>query len=187
MERIDGEDIDYFLLQMEAMFNEAPEQEKEDGEWKKFSGYSIWIPKIFRPADQESAMEMFWSDYRPDIMFFTENKTEGVTLQTLDGAGIVGADGGDHLIESVKRLLEVIDDRIVYYDTGVADGNVKVYWIEYKSFAGEERVYNLLFLFQTGAGEVLGTFYCPFEEYEKWKPIAWEMIQSIREEPDEGI
>ena len=186
MERIDGEDIDYFLLQIEEVFNEAADRENDDGEWMIFSGFRIWVPKIFSLADQESASEIFWSEYRPDIMLFTDKKTEGVTLQTLGGMGIIGA-GGGHPIESVKQLLETIDDRNVYYDMGVTDGNVKIYWIEYKSFAGEERVYNLLFLFQTEAGDILGTFYCIFEEYEKWKPIAWEMIQSIREEPDEGI
>lgn len=187
MERIDGEDIDSFLLQMEAIFNQEPERDKDDGEWRKICGFRIWTPAVFSPADRESASEIFWSDYRPGIVFLTDRKTEGLTLQTLAETGMTDDTGGEDLIASVKRRLDTVDDRIVYYDTGVTDGDVKIHWIEYKSFAGEERVYNLLFLFRIDTKEVLGTFFCVFEEYERWKPIAWEMIRSIREEADERI
>ena len=59
---------------------------------------------------------------------------------------------------------------------------VKAYWLEYKSFAADVRVYNVLFIFCAGSKEILGTFFCRFEEYEQWKPVIWEMMRTIKEE-----
>ena len=53
--------------------------------------------------------------------------------------------------------------------------------------AGDERVYNVLFFFQAGDRNILGTFYCLFEEYDRWKPMVWEMMQSIEVSVDERI
>ena len=83
--------------------------------------------------------------------------------------------------KEIKNQLSKLDNRIVCYDIGKTEGNVTVHWVEYKSFAGDERVYNLLFFFQIGNKNIMGTFYCLFEEYDIWKPLVWEMIQSIGE------
>ena len=49
-----------------------------------------------------------------------------------------------------RMLLEKLDDRMVYYGMGEEEGSTKVYWLEYKSFAADGRVYNVLFVFQVG-------------------------------------
>jgi len=87
----------------------------------------------------------------------------------------------------MKQILEKIDNRIVCYGTGEEENETKVYWLEYKSFASDSRIYNVLFVFQTGNEWNLGTFFCPFEEYEQWKPAVWEIMRTVKENIDEGI
>lgn len=97
-----------------------------------------------------------------------------------------GVDTADP-IGDIRMLLEKLDDRTVCYGMGEEEGRIKVHWLEYKSFAADGRVYNVLFIFQAGQDWILGTFYCPFEEYGQWQPTVWEILRTIREEQNEGI
>lgn len=187
MERINQNDVDCFLLQMERVFAALPQKEKLQEEWYRFPGFIMWIPEIFRPADQETAEEIFWSENLPDALFLTEEKTAGITLQKMKDAAVQGEEAGAELIGNIKQMLEKIDDRTVCYNAGEEGNAVKVYWLEYKSFAADSRIYNVLFVFQTGDKWNMGTFFCLFEEYEQWKPTVWEMMRTIKEDFDEGI
>lgn len=179
MERIDHRDLDFFLLRTQKAFAGEPEWEKKKAEWRSFYGFTVWIPECFSLADEEWKEAVFWSENRPDILFTTKEGTAGITMQVIEeeiGSG-----------EEIKTRLRNLDDRIVCYDVGKTESDIKVHWVEYKSFAGDERVYNLLFFFQTGGRNILGTFYCLFEEYDRWKPVVWEMMRSIKESADERI
>lgn len=179
MERIDHNDLDFYLLQMQAACAREPEREKKEEEWRPIYGFMVWIPEDFSLADKELAEEVFWSEDRPDILFTTAKKTAGITMQIIEKEIKSG--------EEIKGQLNNLDNRIVCYDMGETGSGVKVHWVEYKSFAGDERVYNVLFFFQIGGRNILGTFYCLFEEYDRWKPVVWEMMQSVKEDTDEGI
>ena len=181
MERINEEDVDGYLQQMELVFLAPPEREKRQEEWRHFEGYAMWIPDAFSLAGREAAEEIFWSENLPERLFLIEGNTAGITLQKMKGANTADPIG------DIRMLLEKLDDRTVYYGMGEEEGSTKVYWLEYKSFAADGRVYNVLFVFQAGPDWILGTFYCPFEEYGQWKPAVWEIMRTIREEHNEGI
>lgn len=187
MERINQNDVDCFLLQMERISAAPPQKEKLQEEWYRFPGFIMWIPEIFRLAEQETAEEIFWSENLPDALFLTEEKTAGITLQKMKDAVMQGEESGAELIRNIRQLLEKLDDRTVCYGMGEEEGRIKVHWLEYKSFAADGRVYNVLFVFQAGQDWILGTFYCPFEEYGQWQPTVWEILRTIREEQNEGI
>ena len=110
------------------------------------------------------------------MVFLNEDKTAGITLQKFEDARTRVSMTG------IRQMLEKLDDRLVFYDTGMETDGIKVHWLEYKSFAADVRVYNVLFIFATGSKEILGTFYCRFEEYEHWKPVIWEIMRTIKEE-----
>lgn len=179
MERIDHNDLDFYLLQMQAICTREAEREKKEEEWRSLYGFTVWIPENFSLADKAVAEEIFWSETRPEILFSIPKRTAGITMQIIEREIRLG--------EAVKKQLKNLDNRIVCYDIGEVYGTVKVQWLEYKSFAGDERVYNVLFFFQMKGRNILGTFYCLFEEYDRWKPIVWEMMRSIKESTDERI
>ncbi len=181
MDRINEDDIDCFLLQMEQVFAALPEREKRQEDWRHFSGFTMWIPAAFHLADRETAEEIFWSENLPDKVFLTEGNTAGITLQEIEGVNEADP------VADIRKLLEKSDDRTVCYDAGEEGDRPKVHWLEYKSFAADGRVYNVLFAFQAGKDWILGTFYCPFEDYGQWKPTVWEIMRTIKEDMDEGI
>ena len=176
MERINEEDVDVYLQQMKRVFAASPERDKRQEEWRYFDGYALWIPDAFCPAGREAAEEIFWSENLPDRLFLTEGNTAGITLQKMKGVDTADPIG------DIRMLLEKLDDRTVCYGMGEEEGRIKVHWLEYKSFAADVRVYNVLFIFCAGSKEILGTFFCRFEEYEQWKPVIWEMMRTIKEE-----
>ncbi len=179
MKTINYQDLDFFLLQMQAASSRRLQGLKKEEEWRSIYGFKVWIPESFSLADKEVIEELFWSENAPEVLFVTEQRTAGVTMQSIEQE-----------IQSVKEIkdyLSKLDNRIVCYDIGETEDNVTVHWIEYKSFAGDERVYNLLFFFQIGNKNIMGTFYCLFEEYDVWKPFVWDMMQSIKENTDERI
>lgn len=179
MERIDHKDLDFFLIQIQTVCAKEPERKKKEEEWRSLYGFIIWIPDNFSLADKRLIEEVFWSENRPNILFTTGKKTAGITMQIIEKEIKSG--------EQIKKQLNNLDNRIVCYDMGEIESSVRVHWVEYKSFAGDERIYNVLFFFQIEGKNILGTFYCLFEEYDRWKPLVWEMMQSVKESTDERI
>ena len=176
MEQIRNEDFDCFLLRMEREFNETVERKETDtGEKELGFGFRIRIPPDFREGSREEAEDIFWSEARPPVLFLTADRRAGITFCRMETDAV--ADG---CLEKVRQALQRADGRTVFYGSGIAgkDGDIK--WLEYKSFASDERVYNLAFLFAAGEGGVMGTFYCAFEDYDRWNPVIFGMLHTIK-------
>lgn len=107
MERINEEDVDVYLQQMERVFVTPPERDKRQEEWRHFDGYALWIPDAFCPTGREAAEEIFWSENLPDRLFLTEGNTAGITLQKMKGVDTADPIG------DIRMLLEKLDDRTV--------------------------------------------------------------------------
>lgn len=180
MEQVTNDDLDFILLRMKKeKFTEDGDKEGNFG-----MGFSVRIPEEFKRADGENTSDIFWSEKRPEVILTSSKREEGLTFQLLNEEM-----DGEALLDCrkiVKQLIEQIDGRCVFYDMGEKSEAV---WFDYKSFAENEVVYNLVFLFQTGQRKILGTFFCLFKEYDKWKPIILNMLETIqtKEEIDERL
>lgn len=184
MEQVTNDDFDYFLNQMKRKFNVGAENGQGtmgDGnkEWNFGMGFSVQIPSEFEQADEDDASEIYWSEKRPMIILITSEREKGITFQFLNEE--IADETLYECRETVKQLIEKIDERCVFYNTGEESGAV---WFDYKSFAKNEAVYNLVFLFQTGQKKVLGTFFCIFEVYDTWKPAVLTMLKTIKPEEE---
>lgn len=174
MERISGDEIDLFLLQAEEKFcvQEKRASAEKPQEQHILPGFTVWLPEDFVRMEQKEAAAIFWSIDRPEIVFVSRERGAGVTFRTLEGTG------GD-LMKRIRDILARLDGRIVFYGEGKEEAGTKVHWLEYKSFSADGRVYNLLFLARSGNKEILGQYFCPFEEYDRLKPLAWEIMRAI--------
>ncbi len=71
----------------------------------------------------------------------------------------------------------------VFYESGEsAPEGGQVMWFEYKDFAGSEAIYYLIFILDAEDERLFGAFHCPFEDYDRWKPILMDMLEHIRME-----
>lgn len=180
MEQVTNDDFDRFFLQIQKKLSLKRKNSGELTEYDFGMNFHIQIPDEFIKAEKDEAENVYRSIKRPSIIFFTEDKNEGITFQIVE-EGNPDADP-DVYRERIKNMIEQVDDRTVFYNTGSTGENVKSYWLEYKSFAAKERIYNLLFIFQAGGRTILGTFYCLFKDYDKWKPEIFEVLNTIRME-----
>lgn len=183
MERMENGDFDLLRVRMEKRFRRAEIEIGTDGNREQISGmdFSVSLSPNLARAGEEAAAEVFWSRKRPPVFFLTQERTAGLTFQPLHEELDAGA-----LIpsrERVRRITEQIDERTVLYDSG--EGG-RAAWFDYKSFAGKEAVYNMTFLFQVGQRKILGTFFCAFGAYDKWKPAVLGMMDSIKTQEEEG-
>lgn len=176
MEQMENEDFDCFLLRMEQEFNLTGEPGGKDGGEKDFGfGFRIRIPPDFREGSREEAEDIFWSADRPPVLLLTPDRRAGITFRRTDADA--AADG---CLIKIRQALQRADGRTVFYGSGAAGKDGDILWLEYKSFASDERVYNLTFLFPAGGGCVMGTFYCAFEDYDRWKPVIFGMLHTLK-------
>lgn len=187
MEQITNDDFDVFLIQIKKNLYKGQTKDRQSGTsaFAKVNlglGFEFLLPAGFDKADDQTAAGIFWSEKRPPNIFINEQKDAGFTLQILEEPE---TEPLNHNRENIKLILEKIDRRVVFYDQGEEKG---ILWFDYKGFAGNEVTYNLIFLFQVGEEKVLGSFFCPFEAYDRWRPVVFEMLSTVRkEEADEGI
>ena len=178
MEQVSNDDFDFLLLRMQKKFPlKTGKEKKEEGEqWQDFGmDFSIRIPEGFKRAEEEKVSAIFQSEKRPAVILTAREGKEGFTFQFLSRE--MEGESLSHCKERIKQIIGQLDERWVFYSQGELSGTV---WFDYKSFAEKERVYNLVFLFQTGSRKVLGTFFCLFEEYDRWKPRVLKLLETIR-------
>lgn len=176
MERISGDEIDLFLLQAEEKYciqeKRAPAERLQ--ERHILPGFTAWLPEDFARMGREEAAAIFWSTDRPEMAFISRERGAGITFRILDETD------GD-LTGRIRDSLARIDGRTVFYGSGreEIETETEVHWLEYKSFSADGRVYNLLFSARYDGKEILGQYFCPFEEYDRLKPLAWKIMRSI--------
>lgn len=175
MERISGDEIDLFLLQAEEKYciQEKRVSDERLQERHSLPGFTAWLPEDFVRMGREEAAAIFWSTDRPEMAFVSRERGAGITFRILDETD------GD-LMGRIRDSLARIDGRTVFYGSGREETETEVHWLEYKSFSADGRVYNLLFSARYGGKEILGQYFCPFEEYDRLKPLAWKIMRSIK-------
>lgn len=184
MDPVTNDDFDFILLHMKKKFELKPGKKQkaiEDGfrEHDFGMGFSVQIPGEFEQADEESASEIYWSEKRPLIILTTPERESGITFQFLNEE--VTNETLSDCRKTVKHLIEQIDPRCVFYSMGETIESV---WFDYKSFAKNEAVYNMVFLFQAGQRKILGTFFCIFKLYDRWKPVVLKILETIKPKED---
>ena len=187
MERISGDETDLFLLQAGERSRGQKGTAGAGGatERRSLPGFTAWLPDDFVQAGRERAAGIFWSRERPELVFVSRERGAAIAFRVLEESG------GD-MPERIRAAMARLDGRTVFYNAGREETGAEARWLEYKSFAADGRVYNLLFLFRCGDREILGQYFCPFEEYDRLKPLAWEIMRSVecdgpdRPDPDEA-
>ena len=179
-------DFDRYLLRIEKELDKEERLIKEKEKTDLGLGFSIDVPKGFAPAREHSA-DIYWSINRPLAVWIRDGGRVGFSFQRVEGGrpeGLVKS-GLLSFSKEIRRMLEQADGRTVFYGEGITPKGIG--WLEYKRFAEEKRVYQLLCFFQAGGGDVLGSFYCSYEEYEKWRKVFFGMMQTVEmQEGGEG-
>lgn len=187
MQEASSQDMDWMIQEMLRRYGQ--ERERPAGGTEKEQvfhgqGFCMELMEGFQKTDEGMAGSAFLSRYRPEKLYIYPGEHAGFTFQTLRVKEISGNRTMEQLRGELRRILMHADHKTVFYEEGQVSGDLPVLWFDYKSFAADERVYNLMFLFQVGDDLILGTFYCIFKNYDRWKPEVLRVLKTIREESE---
>lgn len=188
MEEVKDGDVDKLFLQvqkeLQKIKSEVKEPYKELTGWPEFHGpgFALKIPNGFEEIGRKKAASIFFSKNRPEMVLVNPQEYAGLTFQTArleQGISVLKLEDEG---EQIRQILKQADGKNVFYDQGSVSGDTPALWFDYKSFAADERVYNLMFLFLSDEKFMIGTFYCMFQDYDRWKPIILKMLKTIQTE-----
>lgn len=191
MEEVKDDDIDKVFLQiqkeMQKIKPETKERGRESSGWPEFygPGFLLKIPAGFEEIRREKAASVFFSKNRPDMVLVNSHEHAGLTFQAArleNGKAVMNLEDER---ERMRQILKRADEKNVFYDQGNVSGNIPALWFDYKSFAADERVYNMMFLFLSEGKLIIGTFYCIFQDYDRWRPKILNMLGTIQTEEEE--
>lgn len=191
MEEVKDDDIDKMFLQLQKELKKIkPETELQGNRPQERSGlhgpgFVLELPNGFEEIDRDKAASIFYSKNRPEIVLINQFEHAGITIQTVILENEITSMDLEGERERVRQIVRQADGKNVFYDQGNIPGDTPVMWFDYKSFAADERVYNMMFLFLSGGKLVIGTFYCIFKDYDRWRPIILNMLGTIRTEEAE--
>jgi len=193
MESVKEHDIDKLFLQMQRELLKEEKTElielQENLAEFRVNGFSISLPIEFQEAKWAVVKTIFLSKNRPDVILVHSIEPVGFTFQAIDWTGDCMESDLSLIMKQIQETLKLTDGKQVFYDEGQLNNDVPVVWFDYKSFAIDERIYNIMFLFMKEGQLVIGTFYCVFKDYEKWKARVLEILSTIKagEELNERI
>lgn len=191
MEEINDNDIDKIFLQLQRELNKIKQDTQERADpskklkWFPSLGIAMDIPDGFFEADEEKTASVFFSKNRPELVLINPSAHSGLTFQTAILEKKTYVLDLYHEREKMIQILKRADEKNVFYDQGNISGNVPMVWFDYKSFASDERVYNMMFLILSDRKMMVGTFYCIFKDYDKWRPVILRMLETIQTEEEE--
>ena len=137
---------------------------------------SVSLPAAFQPMGEESAALKYPSVHRPEAIYSCDEGAVAITFDLSDAEAspedipvtLLG------LRSSIKRLhpANTFFEHEVEENTG---------WFDYRSYAIDGDLYNILFISVIGGKLLLGSFSCPYESRHPYAPFAHKIIASVRE------
>lgn len=184
MRRVKEGDIDKQLFQMRRELQSTEEKESIMHQQEliefRWRGFSVGLPMGFREAEKDEKALLFINKNRPDIVFIHSQEAAGFTFRVTAQAESYQSEDLDVIMNQMRETLLAADRNLVFYEDGQLGGNIPVVWFNYKSFAVDERIYNIIFLFRNCNDLVIGTFYCQLKDYERWKQKVLWILTTIK-------
>lgn len=139
----------------------------------------MYIPKDFEDMPLEARKFKYPSESRPDIIKCNVNGSIAVTFKLIDSPL------SEEYVEQLRDMMKLINKRLnpanVYFDEGILEIDEKnIGYFDFKSSAIDDFLYNFIFLLELQEKTLMGTFTCGFSDYDEWKDVVIEMINTIK-------
>lgn len=87
-------------------------------------------------------------------------------------------------IHEMKTALKRVNPAYLFFELNQFDvtDNTRVCQFDFRSYALDMDIYNIMFISNIGGRLAMGTFNCPDEMNDAWKPLAFQMVQTVRDE-----
>ena len=139
---------------------------------------SILMPEAFDIMPKEMAEIKYPSMNRADEIYTNEETTINLSVSHKNDAAANEdiSEVKDALQEVVMRLYPA--SSVIDSETIDASG-VNIAYFDFSSTAIDMDIYNVIFFLSLDDRLVLGSFNCPWENMDEWKPVVLQMLGSV--------
>ena len=154
-------------------YYEFEEKEFFDGKVK------MYIPKDFEDMPQDARKLKYPSESRPEIIKSNEDGSIAVTFKIIDSP--LDEERVEELKDGMKMIIRKTNPANVFYEDGVLEVDSKnIGFFEFKGYAIDDSLYNIMFFLEFEGKTLMGTFSCKYKECKEWRDIAFLMIKTIK-------
>lgn len=141
---------------------------------------TIMLPAYMQDMAQKDRLAKYRNLLHPDVAVTDGNADATFTFSSVGGAA--GSENPEQRMEKLRADMRKVWKQAVFYDKGtVMAGEIPVPWMDCRTFCLDTSLYCLLFLFAVQGRLILGNFHCRFPEYDRWKPAALGVLETIEE------
>ena len=139
---------------------------------------SMMLPGNFVQMDVDIAKKKYPYEQRPETILTDETGTINLMFQYMEG------EVDDAAIEDFRNLIfgmmKRVNQGIKAREIGVIEvSGKKIAYAEFSNPTIDGKLYNLMFYLAVRGKPLMGSFNCQTKEMKYWRPVAFEMIQSI--------
>ncbi len=139
----------------------------------------IYIPKDFNEMSLAARKLKYPSESRPKIIKCNEKGNICITLNIINSP--LDEESVGKLKDGVKVIIRKTNPSNVFYEDGVLEVDSKnIGFFEFKSYAIDDSLYNIMFFLEFEGKTLMGTFSCIYNECKEWREIAFQVIKTIR-------
>lgn len=139
----------------------------------------ILVPKSFTIMPEEMAKMKYPSEKRPTLIY--SDKEGSVNLAfNYTTSQITDKDIPSFEPQIKKQFENLYPSATWYKDTVLTINNKKVGVLELLTPATDTKIYNLMFFIELEGKLLMSTFNCTENQMEEWKPVANEIMQSLK-------
>lgn len=183
MKKMDRNDADYWVIALKKKYNTIKPAVNYK-KWQLHNNICIELPDCFGFLSENMKKLKYPTIHRPAFVFGSKDGSVAFTFQFLEQERT----SLESLLEEAACILNKIEKKIVFYDSGKTEGNsLKTCWKEYKSFAVDGVVYNQIIFIKCNMHFIMATFHCPFKDYSQWKAFIPEILETVSELSEEEI
>lgn len=139
---------------------------------------SILLPEGFITMPKKIAKIKYPSECRPQVIKTDDTGMVNMAFNLFD-RNILPRQikGATNTLK--KGIRNMYPANIFFEEKTMELGNTICSWFDYKSYAMDGAIYNLLYVTSIGGKVLQGTFNCRFEEMDQWREAVIQMIKSI--------
>ncbi|MBN1046109.1 MULTISPECIES: hypothetical protein [unclassified Clostridium] len=139
----------------------------------------IYIPKDFDDMSLAARKLKYPSESRPKIIKCNEKGNICITLNIINSP--LDEESVGKLKDGMKVIIRKTNPSNVFYEDGVLEVDSKnIGFFEFKSYAIDDSLYNIMFFLEFEGKTLMGTFSCLYKECKEWREIAFQVIKTIR-------
>lgn len=141
---------------------------------------NITLPSGFEPITEHIAEKKYLYAQKPEVTFTGASGRVDLSLNLLKTA--VRSEQLPTYLQKVKYMLRRTNPSILFFEIEqIKAVNSVALAMDFKSFSVGGPVYNLMFVTLLDGRLLLGSFNCPFDLWEEWRPVMLAIIETIGE------